>query len=539
MLQHLSRFLPDAKLRVQRWLVQRGLIFFRVPRTASLPPTVPHYLKTLAGRGVAVESALSFDDEPQIQRELLGAFVADRVTFFSLSGSIATAPLFPDLTVPKLPVKPFLLEVDGETYPLPELLAKHPELGGASIILVRATLGHFWSGRGDLQSLARFLIERGFVFSDLLEHFKLHLLNAPQSRVVMVFEKANLRPATEVAAVDENARRGRISQALVFLSRPLATVGDLTRLAGRGSLGFAAGVLNPGAVAAGDDILLLARGEQTPWVVAQKNVAAFVTGCRPVLFELKDNLTRVQAHVGTVVDTPEGRGTRLEDFRLFHYRGELFSNHSRFTPLNLPADGSARPVSFESSRLGVAISRVDALAKTVTLLGFPKLDFPTGAAEKNWVMFEHQAALYLIYSVNPFHLLKADRWPELSFATVHREKLDLPDGGDGLKFRNSANPVEYDENYFLHMVHKVYPDKRYAFWGVLIEKHSLLPKKITARPMVCGWQSSPAAIIYACSLVVRAEDVLVFGGLNDTGLGFWKIRREKLDFEWIPLAQFV
>ena len=288
----------------------------------------------------------------------------------------------------------------------------------------------------------------------------------------------------------------------------------------------------------GDDILLLARGERIPWAIAEKNVAAFLDGCRPVFFELKEDLASLQARVGAVVETPESRGSRLEDFRLFRYRGELFSNHSRFMPLNLPTDGSIQPVIFESSRFMVAISRVDVAAKTLTLIGSPKLDFPTGPAEKNWAAFEHQAALYLIYSMNPFHLLKADNWPELNFTTVRREKLDLPVDADGLIFRNSANPVEYDEHHFLHMMHKVYPDKRYAFWGVLIEKKSLLPKMITARPLVCGWHSSSSAIIYHCSLVFMREEVLVFVRLNDAGMGFWKVRREKLDAEWIPLAQF-
>ena len=541
MLKRIAEFLPIAKWRFQRWLVRCGLVFFRVPRTATLPPTPTQYLKELAERHPAVSAAVSFDDEPQVQRELLGAFPASQVNFLSMSASDATRALFSELSAARRPATSFLVEADGETYDVFQLLADQPWLAQAEVILVRCTLGHFWSGQGDLQSLVRGLARQGFEFCDVLEFFKLHLLNAPQARVMLVFEKKHLvaRAGSSAPVDEERARRSRRHQALVFLSRPLATTADLTRLAGRGSLGFAAGILNPGAIARGDKICLLARGEQIPWVQAKEDVATFLRSCRPVFYELDRDLTVTQAQAGTVVETPASRGTRLEDFRLFQFRGELFVNHSQLTPFNRPTDGAVKPVVFENSRIGVALSRLDTSAKKMTLMGNPTVDFPTGAAEKNWVMFEHEAALYLIYSLNPFHLLKASNWPELSFATVHRETLDLPDSGDGLKFRNSANPVAYDAHHFLHMVHKVYPDKRYAFWGVLIEKSSLLPKKISARPLVCGWQSSPAPIIYACSLVVRPAEVLVFGGLNDTGLGYWNIPREKLDAAWLPLAEFL
>ena len=158
MLKRLSQILPAAKWLVQRWLVRRGLIFFRVPRTASLPPTISQYLQSLAARGVAAESVLSFDDEPQIQRELLSAFTGGQVTFLSLSGAAATASLFPELPARKPPAPPFLVGGGhGETYDVPELLTRQPSLAGAEIIMVRATLGYFWSGQGDLQSLVCFL----------------------------------------------------------------------------------------------------------------------------------------------------------------------------------------------------------------------------------------------------------------------------------------------------------------------------------------------------------------------------------------------
>jgi hypothetical protein len=188
-----------------------------------------------------------------------------------------------------------------------------------------------------------------------------------------------------------------------------------------------------------------------------------------------------------------------------------------------------------SLRINVGVSRLDLVSKELTYLGVPRLDRPVGSTEKNWVFFEHEGQLYLLYSFKPYHVLRANRWPKLDFATVLNQDLPLALAEKEIPIRNSVNPVEYDAEHFLHVVHKVYPWKRYAFWAVLIEKQTLLPKLITNRPLVCGWHSAPASIIYVCALVSRKSEILVFGGLNDSSLGVWRVSRSRLDSHWGPL----
>ena len=147
----------------------------------------------------------------------------------------------------------------------------------------------------------------------------------------------------------------------------------------------------------------------------------------------------------------------------------------------------------------------------------------------------HLQQLYLLYSFKPYHLLRADRWPELDFATTLNQDLQLPLAKDGMPIRNSVNPVDYDAEHFLHVVHKVYPGKQYAFWAVLIGKETLLPRFISDRPLVCGWRSAPASIIYVCALVPRECEILVFGGLNDSSIGIWRVPRTRLHEHWKPL----
>jgi len=192
------------------------------------------------------------------------------------------------------------------------------------------------------------------------------------------------------------------------------------------------------------------------------------------------------------------------------------------------------PILAENIRFRVGISQVDVDKNELKFLGLPSLDILLKSSEKNWVCFEHNKELFLIYSFNPYHLLRARHWPQLDFTTVIRHAVALPVEADKITFRNSVNPVEYDRQYFLHVVHKVYPGKQYAYWAVLIDKDSLLPKKISARPLICGWKSASAAIIYVCSVVPRQDEILIFGGLNDSSMGCWRVSRTALDENWSP-----
>ena len=525
---------------LRKMLARFGIALFRFPSNAGVPPTLVQYLQSLSDRRIELGNVFSFDNEAQIQKELLSVFPADQVLFVSCPSRGCETSDFPGITLVKPPRNRFLIEIDIESFNLDRLANDIPWFVEADVILLRSTLGYFWSGGGDLQRIANLLDNRGFSFFDALEYFKLHLLNAPLGRVVFVFENRKLKLTAQVTdktnkgTAAERERLKRIKDGLVFLSNPIARSSEFVRLGGRGSFGFAAGVVNPGAIADGDGVILLARGERIPWSISKHNLSDFLHGCRPVLFELNDKLDVSHVAEAAFINAVELADSRMEDFRLFRSQNQLFSSHSWVATPDGNPPGS-EPVRLESLRIRIGISQVDLKTKEVKFLGTPQLDCATGLAEKNWVFFEHQNELFLIYSFNPFRLLRANRWPQMDFTTVACRNLSISSGDDQLKFRNSVNPVEYNQEYFLHIVHKVYPGKQYVFWGVLIERKSLLPKMISTRPLVCGWKSAPASIIYACSLIVRKDDIVVFAGLNDSSMGFWKIARHKLDENWIHL----
>ena len=46
---------------------------------------------------------------------------------------------------------------------------------------------------------------------------------------------------------------------------------------------------------------------------------------------------------------------------------------------------------------------------------------------------------------------------------------------------------------FLHIVHKAYSGKQYIFWGMLIDKATLAPIRMTARPLFRAGPSGSAS----------------------------------------------
>jgi hypothetical protein len=323
---------------------------------------------------------------------------------------------------------------------------------------------------------------------------------------------------------------------LVFLTPPIAKNTAFTRLTGRGSFGFAGGVYNPGAIEVGENLFLLARAERTPWAILKWDQQAFLSGSQPVLIRLDAARQIAEVQELPFTNHAEMSGWRLEDFRLFRYRHQLFANHSRFRASDGTA-GKSNAVRFDSLQIDMGISRVELESKNLTFLGTPKLDRSVAQIEKNWVFFENEAELYLIYSFHPYCLLRTKDWSNLAFETVRQRELQLPITDDQIDIRNSINPVDYDQAHLLHVIHKAYPNKQYIFWAILIQKASLLPVKISGRPLVRGWPSAPAAIIYACSAVVCADEILLFAGLDDSSSGFWRIPRSELDAHWVPLKE--
>lgn len=514
---------------LRKILAQFGFVLHRV--RSGIPPSLRESLKSLAGPKVRSYQVFCFDSDAFIQNEMLSVFSPKQATFISYP--IPTRPparLFDSQAVRVIPAGPFLVEVDAEFYDLEDLQKWLPWILEGEAILIRASLAFFWAGKGNVGELSRFMNRNNFELIDIVGNVAGDFFNEPLRSIMLVFDKRSRSMERQVS----DSQQRRVAEALVFLSPPIAKNTAFIHLAGRGSFGFAGGVYNPGAVAVGESLFLLGRAEHTPWAILKWNQQAFLSGSHPILIRLNETRQIAEVRELSFTNHEEMNGWRVEDFRLFRFHNQLFANHSRFRASGGSTDKS-NPVRFDSLQIDVAISRVELESANLTFLGTPKLDRSVARIEKNWVFFEKAEELYMIYSFHPYRLLRANGWSDLAFETVMERKLQLPITDDQIDIRNSINPVDYDQEHFLHIIHKAYADKQYVFWAILIQKASLLPVKISGRPLVRGWSSVPAAIIYACSIVVRADEILVFAGLNDSSTGFWRIQRSELDANWIPL----
>src|ERR1700733_10727292 len=65
---------------LRKTLARWGIVFFRFSSGVEIPPTLVQYLQNLSSRGIEIDALYSFDDEAQIQRELLSIFSVDKVS---------------------------------------------------------------------------------------------------------------------------------------------------------------------------------------------------------------------------------------------------------------------------------------------------------------------------------------------------------------------------------------------------------------------------------------------------------------------------
>jgi hypothetical protein len=520
--------MPKLGTFLRRLLARRGYVVTRVE--PEVPPSVSTYLRKMRMRTTPPTSVVCFDNEVSIQAEILEVFPEDRVSFscplfMSKNGAAAQGSI-----LPTVPSERFAVVVDIETHSIELLFEKLPRLREAEILLLRARLGSFWAGEIDLCLLANQIQSFGWQLADVIGLSRLPAAQAPSGRVILACERCADAPQQSWQS------RYREVESLSFLSAPIAQRNDFQLLAGRGSFGYDGGVFNPGAIVENERTYLISNADRTPWALQKVDECRFFASTHPLLLELDHAHCIAGATELDLVDLPSRSTKRIGDFRLFKFGGTVFSNH--FVISNTTRDTAEhRPLRLEDMQTRIGISRLDFTGARFHWCGFPTLDRSVARAEKNWAMFANGGRVLLLYSFAPYVLLACEEWPSLKFTTVLDARFVLPFDGDGLMLRNSINPVEYDDEHWLHVVHKVYPSKQYSFWAVLLCKRTLQPVRATARPLVCGWRSYSSSIIYTCSVIAGPRDILLFSGLDDSATAFARIPRSRLDAEWVPIER--
>jgi hypothetical protein len=257
--------------------------------------------------------------------------------------------------------------------------------------------------------------------------------------------------------------------------------------------------------------------------------------CPPRLLELDSRGTVRTTRSATWTEAPPASTHRLEDFRLFTHAGQVVSNHAI---LRLPAPARAgRPVALDRLETRVGFSLLDPVRAELRFLGEPRLPRPLARTEKNWSCFSRGEELFLLYSPAPYRLYRCTDWDRLEFKEHLAADWSLPGSSPDLPpLRNSINPVLYDENHWLHIVHRVYPDKRYAFWPVLISRQTLRPVRSTRQPIACGAWSGGDGLLYLSAAVAAPATIELYFGAEDCATGSTRVSRRELDAAWLAIA---
>jgi hypothetical protein len=323
----------------------------------------------------------------------------------------------------------------------------------------------------------------------------------------------------------------RVDELRTWLGGPLAGWTPARRLAGPTAGGAWDAVLNPGALPRPEGTLLLCRVEDATWTEMRRDEAVFMRRCPPRLLDLDPSGTVRSTRPAIWTEAPPASTHRLEDFRLFTHAGRILSNHSI---LRLPGPTRpGHPVEPDQLETRVGFSVLDPLRAELRFLGEPRLPRTLGRTEKNWVCFSRDGELYLLYSPAPYRLYRCTDWERLEFSAQLEADWILPGSSPDLPpLRNSINPVPYDEDLWLHIVHRVYDGKRYAFWPVLISRQTLRPVRSTRQPIACGAWSGGDGLLYLSAAVAGSEFIELYSGLEDCATGLTRVSRRTLDAAW-------
>lgn len=300
-------------------------------------------------------------------------------------------------------------------------------------------------------------------------------------------------------------------------------------LAKPGILGFKGGAFNPGAVQSHGKIILLVKATYLPWYKARgKKRDLFLKGS-PLLFTLnqESSLEKKIEIINDFRGFPGGHPWAIEDMRLFTFQDSIYINHSL---VEFGKDDSW----FGQGAVSASLSVLNFQDQSITFIQVPQLDFPKQKIEKNWMYLEHEDQLYLFYSLNPYRVLVQEHGV---FVTKIYQDLGgkLNDiGGFGTMVSQSTNPIDFDENHYLMVIHQIENrnfGRCYHHWAILISKRTMLPVKITSQPIFSGLgaRGRTPGIRYISSILKEGEEILFFAGEGDIYVTAKKKRIKELE----------
>ena len=155
----------------------------------------------------------------------------------------------------------------------------------------------------------------------------------------------------------------------------------------------------------------------------------------------------------------------------------------------------------------------------------PQLDITLAPVEKNWCFFEHNENLYVVYSFQPFHVLRLVDEGAFRFETVMSSSIMARDHSDSLEFPPqmsiSTSPIECLDNLIL-FVHKRDSEQNYQHYAIWLDPKTLRPQRQSRRPVFSGGYASGLrpSVLYLTSVVRSCKDYWFFFGEGDEKCSF-------------------
>jgi hypothetical protein len=312
---------------------------------------------------------------------------------------------------------------------------------------------------------------------------------------------------------------------------PMLELARAVPLGGPGFRGFEGGLMNPGAVPVDDGILMLAKANECHWLKsADTNWRSYMKGA-PMLFTL-DRTLQLQTvePVQLGPDFPTERKA-FEDFRLYRRDHRVWVH-------GVQAEIEVLPDKITYWRTVQWHAELDVARHVLTGFAYPQVDVPLAEAEKNWCYFVRGADLFLLYSFSPFVLLKSTG--PLRFETIIRR--DLPPslgelGGFAARLSLGTNPMPYGRDHLFLMIHKfdmVGGERLYFHWAVLLDRETLLPRKISSAPLFVGGRARGLlpGIVYVMAAFEIQDEMFFSLCESDSHASFLKVPKNTLDELW-------
>jgi len=227
----------------------------------------------------------------------------------------------------------------------------------------------------------------------------------------------------------------------------------------------------------------------------------------PILFKI-DKYFNIVKYSKLEFVSPVKGPKRIEDFRVFKYNQNIYVNHVVLT--THPHRKTLQTI----SKLDIDNNRLINLEIN--------LDIQVNDIEKNWLFFQHNSSIKMIYSISPLIILTSEE--DFNFRL---EKNEINKQIENEFFiSGSTNPISINDEYYLSFYHYRDEEKIYHQVPYLISKEDLTFKNISDVPIFSGGDAMGIRknVLYLMSHIKYGDDLLLSFGEGDSVTTIKKIK---------------